>query len=669
MNKAFRTIWNEARQCFMAVAEFARGKCGGGSGNAVTRAVSAALFALIGTAYAPYALATTCPASPVGDTDLVVDQSCAAFNWNGTSGSINVTSSGSIVGAGAAITLPNATISGGITNSGLIVETVGGTTAGAVRLRTNSLIQGGLLNSGLIQSQTYGIQVDGGSRLTGGVVNSATGSIYGGFVGIGLWGGSLAGGVLNRGSLSGAAAGLFLGGAAGAMLEGAVINHGLIGAAGKGIVLNAGARINGGFENYGVVSGNETAIYISQSSTVFGDILNSGMITSSGTGNRAVLITSNSFLSGSIVNAGTISATGHGIELNGGSTITGDITNAGLISASLTGWGDNSGVAIQGALLSGSLLNQSTGTITGANFGLLADGGRIAGGVHNYGAIIGGNAGIQVETDALISGVINHNYISSINVQSGTIAAGTAIIGMVGSTIAEGITNTGLVAGTNGTAINHQGAQTTVSNSGTIIGGITGNLDVTNSGLWALQTWSGGTTVAGSLAFAYVAGNYYQASSGTLSVGVNDRGTAGYGTTSGNYSSLTVGGAATFGTNSNVYVSMNGETAVADGGTLAGVVTATSLSSSGFTIRDNSGLVNFTAATSATTLDLVAVTQVGCGATVTGSETGPCEVAFDTPNLYVANTGSISGAAQGVSVLPVNACEIYVRMLKEFYIG
>jgi outer membrane autotransporter protein len=166
-----------------------------------------------------------------------------------------------------------------------------------------------------------------------------------------------------------------------------------------------------------------------------------------------------------------------------------------------------------------------------------------------------------------------------------------------------------------------------------------------NEGTYALQP----SAIAG--ANYTISGNYAQASGGILQVNVTSSGTAGDGTLSGNYGQLWVTGAATFDANSNINVLMTPDTAVSRGGTLTGVLRAGTLTSDGFTITDNSALINFNYSTSSGVLSLVAINAAACGATVSGTQAGPCEVAFDAPNLYVSPTGTISGGAQGVKVL------------------
>ena len=134
--------------------------------------------------------------------------------------------------------------------------------------------------------------------------------------------------------------------------------------------------------------------------------------------------------------------------------------------------------------------------------------------------------------------------------------------------------HSGLIAALSGNAISISGSPAlgiNNLNAGTIIGAINGAANVTNSGLFALQTLSGigGTIVGGSHVSSNIVGDYYQAANGTLLIGVN--GISGSGTIAGNYSTLTVSGTASFDPNTNLVVDLSVGRPVLLGSTLAGV--------------------------------------------------------------------------------------------------
>jgi len=412
--------------------------------------------------------------------------------------------------------------------------------------------------------------------------------------------------------------------------------------------------ITGGITNSGSIGGVYYGISINNASLT-GGITNTVGGTITGVLGQGIGINANSTVDYLTNKGGLISSAGTGVRLSTNSTITGGITNSGSIG------GGSFGISINNASLTGGITNTVGGTITGApgqgivitgnsTVDFIANNGGFINGITNVGTITGSNIGVLISSGGQISNGINN---------SGTILGSSAGIKIQNGTVSGGILNTGLIASANGSAIsisgtssNGFGAPISINNTiaggqaGTIIGAINGNASVTNSGLWALQAYSPytGAPVIGSTANSSIAGNYYQASSGTLQFGVTGSGG------SSTYSTLNVGGAATFENGTNLTVILAGS-GIAPG-IISGEVTAGALSAGSFNITDNSVLWDFNPIITGNTLDLVATASgVTCFGSVSGTQAGPCLVGFDAPSIQVANTGSIGGGTVGIQVL------------------
>jgi len=116
-----------------------------------------------------------------------------------------------------------------------------------------------------------------------------------------------------------------------------------------------------------------------------------------------------------------------------------------------------------------------------------------------------------------------------------------------------------------------------------------GAVAVNNSGTIDLPANADGFAVAA------IAGNYDQTAGGTLEVGVFD-------TT--NRAQLGVGGTATFAEGTGLAVDVASGNLLANGDVVTDVVTAGTLAATGFTVTDNNGLLNFSAAIDGNTVDL-----------------------------------------------------------------
>lgn len=575
-----------------------------------------------------------------------------------------VANTGSITSASQGVKVLSGTINGRILNEGYI----GGNLTG-VQFLAGSSLSGGITNAGSIVG-AIGIKVANGARVSGGIVNTVGGYISsinnagqiggsGSNLGVLLAGSSIGGGITNSGTILGS------GSTAIAILSGSTLAGGLInqGSISQGNVYLDSSVVDF-IDNLGTIVGNPSwyGINVEGGSTVTAGITNSGYIS-------GIIVQSGSSVD-RIVNSGSIVGF-VGINVASGSQVLGGIINTvgGYISSinnagQIGGSGAGVGIEMGQANIGGGITN--SGLIQGSGFGIMvSSNSTLSGGIHNTATVQGGFAGIYVDGNSLVdTGVTN----------SGSISGGNAIAIGSGGILLGGIANTGVIASTLGVAITNQNSTNPINvvntlsgtQVGTIVGAINGYANVTNAGLWALQSMAGGTITAGTSVASSISGNYSQLAGGTLQIGVN--GSSGSGTTSGDYSSLNVGGSASFATNSGLIVSMNADHSILAGGTLVGVVTAgAGITSSGFIISDNSALVGFNYSTASGSLDLIAFgASSGCGATVSGALTGPCDVAFDAPNAYIASTGSISGGAQGIRVL---SGSVNGRILNEGFIG
>jgi outer membrane autotransporter protein len=323
----------------------------------------------------------------------------AITNTGTVSGSIYVGSGGAIAngitnsGAVGYIAVTNSTVTGGIANTGTI-----GDSSQALYLY-NSSLSGGITNhsGATISGRDYGVLIDSGSTVTGGIRNdgviSASGTLSGGsyYGGQAVW---ISGHVDN------------------------VVNTGSITANETGIRVNGNAVISGSISNSGTISGRSIAIYVDPSASIAGGIVNTGLLDGqvylgnsalnlNGTTGRVVGSISGS--SGSVVNvngtftmentiqAGAVNIASTGVLKTGaGNVIDSSVVNSGTLAVTT-----NSGNVITG---------DYTQTSTGA---LQSD----VAGISQYGALqVNGTAdltqgGIKVNTStptlALTNGATN----------------------------------------------------------------------------------------------------------------------------------------------------------------------------------------------------------------------------------------------------------------------
>jgi uncharacterized protein with beta-barrel porin domain len=316
-----------------------------------------------------------------------------------------------------------ASVSGGISNSGTISARVEGIFVGSRSAATTiQTFAGGISNSGaILVSNDNGIRVDGVSNFSGNITNSGTVSAAGGF------------GIL----------------------------VGTTGGANVGISTFTGNIVNSGTISASV----QRAVWIDNVSTFIGSVGNSGTISA---GINGIQVTSISDFSGSISNGGTISAADRGIYVAAVSTFSGAISNVngGTISASLQGiWATNIAVfgnaSAGGGISNGGVISagaggvfvhvvstfsggiSNSGTISVANRGIFVEVvSTFLGGISNNGRIAAGPTGILVDGVTSFSGGISN---------SGTITGAVSILATVSGALS--IFDSGVIVGTSGTAV------------------------------------------------------------------------------------------------------------------------------------------------------------------------------------------------------------------------
>ena len=281
-------------------------------------------------------------------------------------------------------------------------------------------------------------------------------AVASGFFGIGGYGGNWT--VDNAGTVTGTNTAVYL-------QQEVLTNEatGTISGASQGIV----SSVSGTVTNAGRIIGGNNGVNVSS-----GSVTNQAGGTITGTAGYGVVIGGSA---GSVVNAGQISG-GFGVSLytggslinQAGGTVTGvtrgirggnatgplTVVNAGLIQGTGAASG---GVELLGS--GGSVSNQSTGTLTGVNYGVRAVGPTT---INNQGTIVpigtAGHYGIVMGTGSVTNGT------SGLISGSGTGGSGTGI----GASGAVAINNQGTITGRIGVAEGAGGA--TITNAGLISG-------------------------------------------------------------------------------------------------------------------------------------------------------------------------------------------------------
>ena len=301
----------------------------------------------------------------------------------------------------------------------------------------------GINNQGHVQGYPFGIELQSGATLSGGITNA--GVIGGGTDGVYLRNAKLVGPFQNSGVINPIYQGIIL---ENSSIVGGLNNSGLI----TGI--NAAVNLSGSYvediTNTGTISSSGNAFYLVNGSTVNGQFLNSGSIQGDpvGYGGGRGLLLSQSALNGDFINAGKISGN-TAVELYQ-SNLIGTVANSGTLS------GVSNGLYISGSSIAGSMINagsvagasaiviassslgavNNSGTLSGAGYGLYIAGSSVAGSLINAGSVAGALA-IVIASSSL--GAVNN---------SGTLSGTDYGLYIVGSSIA-GFINSGLIIGVN----------------------------------------------------------------------------------------------------------------------------------------------------------------------------------------------------------------------------
>ncbi|RJG05296.1 autotransporter domain-containing protein [Noviherbaspirillum cavernae] len=597
-------------------------------------------------------------------------------------GSIVNESTGLIKGKSVGITLyMGAKVTGGLVNRG----EVRGVDGPAIRIFNNALLEGGINNSGTIASDySYGagLTVSSNSRVTDGLRN--TGTISGKVFGMVFdTGGTLSAGVddialYNNNKIQGGNTGA-VGEVGirvyGGVVNGNLVNEGTISGTAAVSVENAG-KFNGKIHNTGTISGKRRGILVDGSNsalTAGADgiaIYNSNSIlagsVAGGTDESAIYVGNGAQVTGHIVNdGGTMGGGKFGVLVNGTSQINGNISNGGTISGTKYAVQVADTATLNGLVAKGNAA-RFIGDVYAKNTDFTVASGAVFANDNAYdvkGVIVENGAQFTLKAGTNTSGMANGITVGD----DGFVNAGTVKVdaGTIAAAIHGSYTQTGtgvLQIGSNGGAA----AKLTVSGAATTAGNVTlaanaallvDKLD--NSGTLALGNGSSvvasngvsnsGKLILGAGSSATVQGNYTQAASGALQIGVNDDTT---------YAKLAVNGAADLGSNAQIDIDVTQKGHVFNVKRLENVITATTLNSDGtFKVTDNSELFNFGAVKEGNavhlTLEAAAGTGGGTGGgTGTGTGTGGGTPPAPTPGPTVLGsvqaTGNLPGTGAAV---------------------
>lgn len=547
------------------------------------------------------------------------------------------------------------------TSAGTISATVtaNGNWASAYGVYVSGNVSGTLTNAGTISGvfngagaggSAYGIRVSGGLASTGKLTNSGTISAkatasnssayaYGisfGSAGFGSFG--LAGSLTNTstGTISAVANGKNWASAYGIVMNwwsdvGVLTNNGTIRA-------EAAAQ---GASAYGIslpIAGTSGGRYVG----VTGTVTNTGTISAKATGTNTAAYAYGVYgysIDGTLTNSGSISAVANGKTWASAYGITnwfdlpGTLTNSGTISAVASAGGASAyGIYFgtwNGLMPAGSLTNSgtisakatATATYAGA-YGLY--GNTIDGTLTNSGSI---SAVANAATWASAYGIYAYGTLSGSLTNSGSISAtatggtGGSAYGVYIGALDGTVNNSGTISATGQGAVPDSSVYSIYASGGTgtinnLAGGVLsgqvyapGGINLNNAGI--IDTRLNGS---------FVGGNYTQAATGALTVGVLDNLT---------YGSLAVGGTATLAAGTGIRVNAGAGNTLVAGDVLTNVISSVgAFTMTTVNVADNILAFQF------------APSNNGSGVDLTASATGLTSVA--------AATGGTSGAGAGV---------------------
>ncbi len=473
MNKAYRTLWNHARQSYVVAAENTRtrGKAGG-SVRTIAEAVAAAVIGM-GAWSGAAASATVQPSA----SDSITIPGNNVYGV-GFCDSVGLWTSGS----GGTLNNPNGWSSQYSFNPNTYTfspyEQVGNSLPGDPHLvylntghsgtlslgSTNLVPDSLLLDSVACATQTgYFTTVSGlgyvntGSSVVSGSVASIVATTTANQAAVLVNAGHQAGSVVNYGSIYGSGQGL--------LVDGSSVSGSPV--AGEPAIVHGGvANLNNTYgyaSGFGTIVGGQTGIAVVHGGVVLGGIYNEGEII--GLNASGVAVTDHALLQGGLSNSGWIGGGVEGVLVANNSRVVGDIVNSGWIQGV-----DSKGIAIVSSSVTGAIVNQNGGSISGGTYGIGLSHSSVAAGVMNYdGSISGGIAGIGLSASHVNDGITNQGYgvvegalygvvlvdgssvsqginnFATLSGLSGGIAGGVTAIKIVGSSVTGGINNSGLV--------------------------------------------------------------------------------------------------------------------------------------------------------------------------------------------------------------------------------
>jgi hypothetical protein len=640
MNKTHRIVWSEARQAYVVAHENAASSGKPSSTRkGVVHAVAAALLALGAGA----AAADSC--GP-GTTLLAVNTTDPCLLAIGEGVTINTGVSLSVSGANVrAIAVEATSVSGDIAAGDILNNgTINSAVSGWAAIRLWPGVSNGLANNSIpkvsVASVTNNGLINAGNE--GGIVLDYVFDVDGI-----RRGPTVTGDIINTGTITTLGADAITG--QGVTVGGRVVNSLLL----QGGIRLTTAVITSGITNTGTVLAPATAAVNLWAAQV-GDVKNTGLIQ----GTRGVLSGGATARIASISNSGTIRATvDYGLYFGVGAVVPNGLTNTGTIEGSVFGalveqatvsGGITNGGLIQAASgVTAHALAMYTSTISGGitNSGTIAAQAganntgnaikivisTISGSIVNSGTIQGANNGVQISTNSVLASLTN----------SGTISGATAISRDGGGVSAPALvidgTNTAKFIG----AVNTPDSPVTLASGAvyTMQGGEIFTLNGTSSGFAVASNATLGVAAGGT---GTITGVYTQDASATFRTHANST----------TFGKLLIGGSTTLPATAKFEVVTGNAATCGDitaGTTLAGVISATSLTATSFaTVIDDCTNINFTAVKNANAIDLVAVAPGPSTWVVTGASnntsfgTVSC-VSPVTNNAYATCTGTASG--------------------------